>query len=145
MSIRDTLISGDEARDIRARVDQYAEWAEQFRKPNGWTVITPDEQKRAPVTVTNEERGRLEQYEVWRDPPESLFCYVSPLGDGRIKAAVWTGDPLGFGNWGDEYRSNFGDGRRSVRVIIAGYVYSGTAFVTAGDYARLRRGKRHPH
>lgn len=143
MSIRDTLITPQLASGIRRRCERYAAWAEQFRQPNGWTVIPAEQVKRAPVKVTNEERGKLEQYDIWTKPPERLFCYVSPLNDGRVKATVWTGDPLGFGNWGDEYRDNFGGRRRSVSVIVAGYHYHGTAYTSAGDYARLRRGKRH--
>lgn len=148
MTIRGELISPQRAAGIRRRLATHEAWAEQFRKPNGWTVITAEEMKGAPVKVSNEERGLLEQFNVWRDPPERLFCYVGAdelkrAGSSGIKATVWTGHPLGFGHWSAPYRGGFNSERRSVSVIIAGYHYSGTAFVSSGDYARLKRGKRH--
>lgn len=152
MSIRETLISGQLAASIRKRCAIYEAWAEQFKQPNGWTVIPAEAVKAAPVTVTNEERGQLEQRDIWRDPPERLFCYIGPDTEGKagrgsagIVATVWTGLPLGYGGQGPEWRDNFGGRRRSVSVTIAGYTYTGTAFVSSGDYARLKRGKRHPY
>lgn len=102
--------------------------------------------------MTNEQRGKLEQFEVWRDKPARLFAYVR-IDDysGKRRTArgvrphdkasvtVWTGEPLGFGHVGNVWRSNFGDRRASVCVVIAGVTYSGTAYIDAGDYCRLRR------
>lgn len=149
MSIRETLISARKAKALRARAERNAQWSAQFRKPNGWTVITAEEAKTCPrdARITNEERGQLEQFEVWRDKPERLFAYASadernsvgtPYGNA-CKVTVWPGQPLGYGAWGKPYRDNFGGTRRSVHVRIAGCEYSGTAFVSAGDYCRLRR------
>lgn len=162
MSIRETLISARQAKAWRARADRYAQWSAQFVKPNGWTVISKDEQKTCPrnARMTNEQRGKLEQFEVWNDKPQHLFAYVSfherevfsrankPARETRdiratdeARVKVWTGDMLGFGTCGKVYRSNFGDRRASINVMIAGEHYSGTAYIDAGDYCRLRRCK----
>lgn len=152
MSIRDTLITGEQARDIRRRAEGERQ---HFARITGGkrNYLTAEEvaTRTAAETVTNEEKGRLEQYEIWRDPPERLFCYIRPDTEGKtghgsagIVATVWTGLPLGYGSQGPEWRDNFGGRRRSVRVTIAGHVYSGTAFVSSGDYARPRR-IRFPH
>lgn len=138
--IRDTLITPEQAADIRRRYDAFEAWR------GNRASYHPDEipARVRPFVTTNEERGKLEQFEIFADPPASLFCYVW-IGEGyspEVRAKVWTGDLLGYGSAGREYRGNFGDKRRPVAVIIAGFHYSGTAFVGAGDYARLKRGKR---
>lgn len=129
MSIRESLISAEQAADIRARYDANPEAND----------------------TTNEERGKLEQFEVWRDKPAALFAYVKfsdysgnvrqgvPQAHDKACVTVWTGDALGFGHCGKVWRSNMGDKRASVSVTIAGEHYSGTAFVSAGDYCRLRK------
>lgn len=153
MSIRDTLISARKAKALRARANRHAEWAKQFRKPNGWTVITKEEQATCPrnARITNEELGRLEQFEVWRDKPERLFAYVKFSAHGEPRTAsdvrtgdvaavtTWPGTPLGYGTVGHVWRSNFGDRRASLSVIIAGERYSGTAYIGAGEYCELTR------
>lgn len=162
MGIRETLISARKAKALRARADRNAAWSAQFRKPNGWIVITKEEQKTCPrdARITNEQRGKLEQFEIWRDKPERLFAYVSfhereiasryseakrQARDVRAydqaRVHVWTGEPLGFGMCGKVWRSNMGDRRASVSVMIAGERYSGTAYIDAGDYCRLRKVK----
>lgn len=129
MGIREELISAAEAADIRARYDANPEAND----------------------TTNEERGRLEQFEVWRDTPPALFAYAKftdysgnvrqgkPQAHDKASVTVWTGAPLGYGHCGRVWQSNLGDWRASLTVTIAGETYSGTAFVTAGDYCRLRK------
>jgi hypothetical protein len=156
------LITPRQARALRARQDRNAAWSAQFVKSNGWTVITAAEQKTCPrdARITNEERGRLEQFEIYRDKPAKLFAYVSfhereiasvfkdearrsrdvrPYDQACV--SVWTGARLGAGQVNRVYRSNFGDRRASIQVTIAGETYSGTAYLDAGDYCRLQRVK----
>lgn len=143
------LISPEVAAEYRGRSTRHDVWALQFKKPNGWIVITPDEQKTCPADaqISNDERGKLEQYEIVSDPPASLFAYVRPDHDraSAVTVTVWTGEPLGYGVWGPVYRDNFGGERRTVRARIGGADYSGFAPVSAGDYCRLRRVKGRAH
>lgn len=152
MSIRETLITAEQAADIRRRADNERA---HFQRITGGkrNYLTAEEvaTRTADETVSNEEKGKLEQFEVWRDLPERLFVYVKEsdpqprrcAGEGpQIVATVWTGEPLGYGTAGKVYRDNFGGKRRPVWVRIAGVDYSGTAFVSSGDYARLRKMKK---
>ena len=135
--IRDQLISAERAADIRRRYEAFEVWR------NGRASYHPSEIPAdvLPFVTTNEERGELERFEIFRDKPERLFCYVW-IGEGgcpEVRAKVWTGELLGYGSAGPIWRDNFGGKRRSVRVTIAGETYSGTAFISSGDYARLRK------
>lgn len=144
MSIRETLITADQAADIRKRVNA-------MEGASHGPIV--EEIRLLRQGVTNEERGKLEQYEVWRDKPERLFAYIqffdvmgnlrvgkpSPYDKGTV--TVWTGQPLGHGTCFKVWRDNFGGQRASIRVTIAGETYSGTAFVSSGDYCRLRKVK----
>jgi hypothetical protein len=145
MSIRETLISAAEAADIRARVDAFEAWR------GNRSSYHPSEVPAGVPIVENADKGKLEQFEVWRDTPAALFAYVKftdysgnvrqgkPQAHDKACVTVWTGDPLGYGHCGRVWRSNMGDTRASVSVTIAGETYSGTAFVSAGDYCRLRK------
>lgn len=139
MAIVDNLISPETAADYRRRNAAYNAWAEQYRQRNGWTVIPAGAVPPEGAEISNAERGLLEQFDVVTAPPEKLFAYVEfgPYGQTTVK--VWTGEPLGYGEAGSEYRDNFGGRRRNVCVTIGGARYGGTAFVSAGDYVRLRR------
>lgn len=137
------MISEERASEIQARNDLYEAWV------NGRTCLTQEDLKSAPCEITNEERGQLEKFLIYRDKPLRLFAYCK-IDDtdkiasypGRTVVTVWTGLVLGHGRAGPVWRSNFGDHRRSLCVVIAGETYSGTAYIDAGDYCRLRRCKR---
>jgi hypothetical protein len=137
-------IDAEEAAELRARQDRNATWSAQFIKPNGWTVIDAAEQATCPADarITNEERGRLDQFETRRDKPERLFAYVKRLPDSRIAVTTWMGDVLGYGTHGRTYRSNFGDARTPIWFRIDGADYTGTHYTGAGDYCRARRSKK---
>lgn len=133
MSIRDELITPEQAADIRERADAYAAWVGNRRSYRPEEVPTN-------ARLTNEERGLLEQFDVWHNPPDRLFAYAD-LNGPQPKITTWPGTTLGFGTRGRAYRSNFGDLRVPLWVRIAGVDYSGTAYVDAGQYCRLRRVK----
>lgn len=155
------VIDSATAAEYSARLARNEEWAKQYRKPNGWTVITKEEQETCPADarITNAERGKLEQFRVLAAPPERLFAYfrlVDITGeqdsghDARtvsrgcmVRVSTWTGDLLGFGRVTsyESFRSNFGDRRVNFRCTIGGTKYYGTAYLDAGDYCRLRRAK----
>lgn len=154
------MINARQAKSLRERNNRHEAWSKQFIKPNGWTVITKEEQATCPrnARMTNEQRGKLEQFEVLRDKPRQLVAYYklvdlagNPSGytakdvcsGCMVQVHVWTGDVLGKGRVTSlaAWRSNFGDRRVNIRVKIADCWYAGTAFLDAGDYCRLRRCK----
>jgi len=80
----------------------------------------------------------LEVAEIHDDPPAHLFCYPKAQGFDRF-ATTWMGAPIGRLTLGKPWRSNLGDERRSVRIIVRpGVEYSGTLY---GTYIRARRVK----
>lgn len=148
MSIADELISAAQAADIRQRANAFHAWM------NGRTSIKEADIPASLNRPSNDELGRCEQFEVWRDKPASLFAYIGfrdpaykapRVGAHMVRASdlacvsVWTGAALGHGRVNKVWRANFGDRRASVRVRIAGCDYAGTAFLDAGDYCRLRK------
>ena len=56
------------------------------------------------------------------------------------KLTTWTGDTLGtIQSAGDPFRDNFGGKRQNFRALgINGATYAGTAYLSAGDYVRMR-------
>jgi hypothetical protein len=86
----------------RALVDADNEWMQQFRKPNGWIVISKEEQATRPAnlaSVDNDMRGRVDQFELLRDKPARFSAYLAhDCGDGvgsRLPVTVWTGLEIG--------------------------------------------------
>jgi hypothetical protein len=77
------------------------------------------------------------------DTPGPYFAYAGVGMDGLqrgTKITTWTGDTLAtVERAGFVFRSGFGDARQNFRARgINGATYSGTAFLSAGDYVRMR-------
>ena len=85
------------------------------------------------------------------DKPTPYFAYwsargrwskpgVSPELIRGDEIQTWTGDKLARISWvGQPFSSAFMDRRQNFRAEgINGVVYSGTAYLTAGDYVRMR-------
>jgi hypothetical protein len=87
--------------------------------------------------MTNEEISAAEVAAFIAEKPARYFAYRV---DGESKITTWTGEKLGhIQSAGKVYHSNFGDRRMSVRALgVNGVVYSGVAYLDAGDYVRLR-------
>lgn len=143
------MIPKEVAEKIRARIQAYEAARKGFdpRRYEKGGGYAPSElatiEKMAGVSaVSNEERSALEQFDFFHDAPEQYLLYVD---DKSGKAITFTGDVLGRVERGVSYKSpSFG--RASVRVpikvyAINGYVYSGTYYASAGDYARIKRTK----
>lgn len=146
----------------RAAVDKAAAYwnAHATKSKSGWQSLSKELAAHPDyAAVDNAMRGRVEKFEIIRDKPEKLFAYASfhereiasrysdikrtgkPQVGDQARVTVWTGDQLGLGRVNKVYRSNLGDWRASIRVVIGGATYSGTAYLSAGDYVRLRRVK----
>lgn len=103
------------------------------------------------TTTTNEQRSAAEVAAFLAEQPASYFAYhgggiFRPRGErwGTGRAiTTWTGEPLAkVIDVGDTYRSNFGDLRQAFRArTVSGVLYSGIAFLSAGDYVRMRKVK----
>jgi hypothetical protein len=103
------------------------------------------------TTMTNDERSALEVEAFKTDKPGPYFAYwntrgrwakpgVSPELIAGDTITTWTGDELATMTWtGDPFYSSFSDRRQNFRAKgINGVTYSGTAYLTAGDYVRMR-------
>lgn len=85
---------------------------------------------------TNEERGSVELFDLLNDKPQRYLLYIN---EGKRLATTWMGDKLGDVQFGQTWHDNFGGQRQSVRInAINGWIYSGTYFKSAGDYARVK-------
>lgn len=102
----------------RAICDAAAEYARQVMATRGkrCNYLTAEEAA-APVyaACTNEMRGRVEQFELLRDLPETIVAYMgrgqrNGMGVDRISAqtypvTVWTGLPIGYATCGSTWRT----------------------------------------
>jgi hypothetical protein len=99
--------------------------------------------------LNNNHRSRLEIAKFKADKPIHYFAYhnASPFYADPITRLHygdhiqnWMSDQLGTVVWsGDPYHCNMGDIRQNFRCqAINGLTYSGTAYLSAGDYVRMR-------
>lgn len=86
-------------------------------------------------TVTTDERnamlGKVEQYDVINNPPETLVAYVGkPNGGATYPITTWTGDILGYATKGATWRVNsyIGSHMSQFYARIAGREYTGRGF-----------------
>jgi len=140
------MISAARHRMLRSREDAYERAREKFdpkrfRRGGGYTPLDVRDilkiagLKRSP---TNRERSQIEVYEFLTKKPERVFVYA----DKDLTAVkTWMGDKLGaIVRKSSPYRSLMGDTRVNIRVLGgSGAIYSGTCYVSAGDYCRLKR------
>lgn len=100
----------------------------------------------------NRRQSALEVENFKANAPSPYFAYNNVLGYAslrkRDKIATWMGDTLATVTWiGEVYHSGFGDSFQSRRQnfralsIDGETVYSGTAYLSAGDYVRMRKVK----
>lgn len=141
-------ISEGEAREFEARERAYEQAREKFdpkrfKRGGGYTPadVSAIEKAAGGKGLTNEERSQLEVHRFVTDPPDKYFAYFDKA---LTQVRTWMGDKLGdITSRGREYRSPMGDRRVNVTVQgINGRTYTGTCFVSAGDYCRLRMVKR---
>lgn len=131
------MIDEQTYRTERAICDKAARYARRTMKRNKGNFLTAEQAAHPDYAACdNAMRGRVEQFEIFRDKPARLVAYLS--SDVR-RVTVWTGDELGAVRMGAPYRSNMGDKRYPFRVNIAGAEYAGIGYGGGGMYARLRR------
>jgi hypothetical protein len=126
--------------------------SDRFTKPNRWRVIPEEAAASLPFACEdlNALRSAVEVYEWEHNPPEKyvLYCEERPAPQVSYRfrtgeAQTWTGQALGACFFGEVYRSCFGDRRQSVTVRATnGFLYVGTFYCGAGNYARVRQARR---
>jgi len=89
------------------------------------------------IEAHNQEVSKKEIEFILKEKPYKIFCYP----DRKTNAVTtWIGEPLGLIVYqGSPYKSNFGDTREAVNVIIDGTRYHGTLY--DGMYIRLTKNK----
>tara|TARA_R100001530_G_scaffold134519_1_gene109542 strand:+ start:635 stop:1030 length:396 start_codon:yes stop_codon:yes gene_type:complete len=128
------MLDKKEYQAMKTNLTIYENWSEQFKQPNGWTVIP----KAAipPVRLSNDDRSEIEHYEFFHNPPDKYLLYVN---ENTSLGTTWTGQKLGRVYFGNAYRSNFGDKRQTINFVgINGKRYHGTYYKDAGNYARIK-------
>jgi hypothetical protein len=96
--------------------------------------------------MTNEEISAAEVAAFKTDKPESYFAYRSKSlfqyrgGTKWAEITTWTGEKLAdVVHVGEAWTSNMGDKRQAFRARgVNGVTYSGTAYLSTGDYVRMR-------
>src|SRR5262245_60014207 len=99
------MITDAQAAEMRARYARYQQWAAQYVKPNGWTIIPAEAQPPVGDEWSNADSSTLEVYEFMHDKPQRYFLYIA---EKTKLATTWTGDKLGDVEFGASYRDNFG-------------------------------------
>lgn len=107
----------------------------------GRTVITAEEAKHPDYAACdNAMRGRVEQYELRTNPPETFVAYVGKakrngMGVDRIVGqsyglTTWMGDELGNATLGSSWRVNSYVGSRMYQIYawMSGREYTGRGF-----------------
>lgn len=135
--------SENEYQELRARLNEYDKWYLEYCRLHNNGVLEKDIPKN--LGVSNAERSAVEHWEFIHNPPEKYFLYVRHNGSelaNQFTAITWTGQTLGRGTFGREFRDNFGGIRVPVWIDgINGVQYAGTYFKSSGDYARIKRVK----
>jgi len=99
------------------------------------------------VDERNAETSRQEVESFKVDEPGPYFAYHAPIRLSQVLAphvgsriVTWVGDDLARVTWaGEPFISNMGDRRQNFRALaINGATYTGTAYLSAGDYVRMR-------
>ena len=101
----------------RAICDAAAAYVERVCAAPARNYLTAEEAA-APIYAAcdNDMRGRVEQYEILRDLPETIVAYIGsmnagsdmPRGSGRgatYPVTVWTGLPIGYATRGSTWRT----------------------------------------
>ena len=118
-----------------------------FIKSSGKNYLTRPDQKKLKMLMggelTDEMRSVHEIYMFNKEKPEKYSVYVDFK---KNVVTTWTGEVIGSITWsGSEYRDNFGGKRVNLDVRMNnGDLYYGTAFVSSGDYATIRKKKAQP-
>ena len=118
-----------------------------FVKSSGKNYLTRADQKKLERLMggelTNEMRSAHEIFTFNNEKPEKYSVYVDFK---KNVVTTWTGEVIGTISWsGSEYRDNFGGKRVNLDVRMNnGDLYYGTAFVSSGDYATIRKKKDQP-
>lgn len=154
MSLQSDFLANYSAADYAresAMLARYENWAAQFVRPNGWTVIPADSKPPAGLEhVDNAMRSRIERFRIFTESPESLVAYIGsmnpgsdmPRGSGRgatWPVTVWTGEAIGYATRGATWRVNSYHGTHMSQFYarIAGREYTGRGF-GAGMFIALR-------
>ena len=101
------------------------------------------------TTITNKQRSADEVAAFMNDTPGPYFAYHNAKSSGLDPVrrlhhgddiTTWTGDRLArVIETNQPWRDNFDGIRQNFRARgINGVTYSGTAYLTAGDYVRMR-------
>ncbi len=134
--------------EIRAALEVERGYLDQIGFQGG-VVPVAEIQARAGFFATNDERSLVEVADFRDQAPDRYFAYHDGhqpgSNPGRVGGTLttWTGSELAvvIDRWAP-FTSVLGDHRQNFRAIaINGEIYTATAYLSAGDYVRMRRVK----
>ena len=126
----------------KAMRDNWPEWEKGGLVPESVTSH-PDY-----LACTNEIRGKVEQYEILTNTPETIFAYIgAPMGNGMgcdgvagqsYPVTVWTGEKIGNATKGATWRvGRYGDRLSQFYARINGREFTGRS-QGQGMYIKLK-------
>jgi len=136
------VISAETYTNFRDDIGRYENWRA------GRQCIKTDEIPDDLKHVSNDMRGKVEQYEFLHNPPEKYTLYyseraINETGSFQTWGTTWNGEILGRIHTRKEWRDNFGGKRVSFTMSgINGKSYHGTYYKSAGDYCRIKLSKK---
>lgn len=133
---------------LKKRITRFDKWVERFRNPRtGALSYYPSDVPKNVGRVTNEMRSQVQTYEFLQNAPETYFVYVRRnvigpgLVDRKVEVTTWAGQILGYGRLGHRYKCGLSQRYPIWFTAINGVKYRGIYYVSAGDYARVRKVK----
>jgi len=135
------MISHERYLELKANIAKFEAWR------GNRTSYYPSEVPKDIAWVNNDHRSQVEVYEFVHQQPEKYFAYVKRnlvapgVVDNKVSVTTWTGQILGYGYLGSRYFCGR-SARYPIRfTAINGVKYSGTYFVSSGDYCRVKKVK----
>lgn len=124
------VICGTQYADERAMVDANTTFKRDLMEREGRNYLTGEESKSAPYAdkVDNAMIGRVEQYELLTDTPDSFVAYIGDklnAGSSRNIVTTWTGLPIGTAYNGSKWRSGTHSELTQYTAYIGGRTFTG--------------------
>lgn len=149
------MLTSEQWKEAKVKIELSREHWEKFADKSKSGAMSLDTVKHPdPSGVTNELRSAVELYEFVNldKGKDGYFAYWKradirePSPGGVPRVTTWTGDTLGFVlEAGPQFTSpgfGFGSTRRTFSALcLDGHYYTGTYYVSSGDYVRMKRVK----
>ena len=132
--------SKSEYERLRRIEDKNRKTFELYRKKTGrnWSDKEAEKKYNISKSLSNDKKSAVEVYEFKKD--KSKKPYFAYMKKDKKEITTWTGQKLGDVTYlGNEYSGGMGSRRQNFRMKgIDGREWSGTFYVSSGDYVRIK-------